>query len=139
MQTVCTLVNCAALFYGGLTDYRRREIPNAVPLLLLLTGILRGTMLSYRLLAMLVIILALYLAERLTGERAVGGDCKLLCTLTFSTGLITAMSVLLLAGIGAALVGFARGLPMRRSIPLCTYAAPAYMVTQVYLLTFLFQ
>ena len=35
MPIICTLINSAALIYGGVVDYKKREIPNLVPVVLL--------------------------------------------------------------------------------------------------------
>lgn len=53
MLIACTLINGAALVYGGITDYKRREIPNLVPIILLVTGLVSRGFILQRLLMML--------------------------------------------------------------------------------------
>lgn len=123
------LLNAAALVYGGVADYRRREIPNAVPVLLLITGIL-GFSGLWSILGLTVPAVLLFAAAKLTKSEVPGGDFKLLCALGFACGLRELAAILLLAGIGAAIYGFIRRLPVKRHIPLCTYLVPAYIAVQ---------
>ena len=123
------LINAAALVYGGVTDYRQREIPNAVPVLLLITGIL-GFSGLWSILGLTVPAVLLFAAAKLTKSEVPGGDFKLLCALGFACGLRELTAILLLTGIGAAIYGFIRRLPVKRHIPLCTYLAPAYSAVQ---------
>ena len=122
------LMNAAALVYGGVTDWKRREIPDTVPAFLILTGLLPGPGLVFRLLSMLAAAGVLLAAAKLSGTGLPGGDFKLLCALTFSCGIAETLAVLVLAGFGALVVSLIRRKPARRSIPLCTYAAPAYLL-----------
>ena len=55
MPIICTLINSAALIYGGVVDYKKREIPNLVPVVLLATGIMSGAFIVSRLLLMLCV------------------------------------------------------------------------------------
>ena len=34
MYFICSMINAAVLLYGGITDLKRREIPNIVPVIL---------------------------------------------------------------------------------------------------------
>jgi len=72
----------------------------------------------------------LFAAAKLTKSEVPGGDFKLLCALGFACGLRELTAILLLTGIGAAIYGFIRRLPVKRHIPLCTYLAPAYIAVQ---------
>ncbi len=38
---LCNIVNVSVILYGGIVDYKRREIPDLVPIVLLLTGLLQ--------------------------------------------------------------------------------------------------
>ena len=134
MPIICTLINSATLIYGGVVDYKKREIPNLVPVVLLATGIMSGAFIVSRLLLMLCVAFILWLAGKITKQGLPGGDFKLLCALTFSTGLPTLLGVLFCVGLGAILMGAVKREPMKRNIPLCTYVAPAYLVMSAYLL-----
>lgn len=122
-------LNAAVLIYGGIADYRRREIPNAVPVLLLVSGAI-GFSGLWSILGLTVPAVLLFAAAKLTKSEVPGGDFKLLCALGFSCGLRELAAILLLAGIGAAIYGFIRRLPVKRHIPLCTYLAPTYLAVQ---------
>lgn len=128
MPILYSLINGAALAYGGAVDFKKREIPNLVPVTLVVTGILGGDLLQ-RLLTMLLIAFVLWLAGKITGQTLPGGDFKLICALAFSSGLLVLVGVLLGAGLGALLVSIAKRMPVKRNVPLCTYVAGAYFVT----------
>jgi len=122
------LINAAVLTYGGVVDYRRREIPNTVPAVLLLSGVLFGFSTFWSIMGLLLPAALFFLAAKLTKSDVPGGDFKLLCALGFACGLPELSAILLLAGFGAAVYGLLRRLPMKRHIPLCSYVAPAYLV-----------
>lgn len=121
------LVNAGMLIYGGVCDHRRREIPNTVPLALFLTGLLCGTGLGWRFLAMLLTAAVFLLADRLTNGGSPGGDFKLMCGLAFSAGLHILLATLLLAALGAWGLGRITGQRGNRHVPWCAYVAPAYV------------
>ena len=129
IHDVLILINAAALIYGGVADYRRREIPNAVPVLLLVSGIL-GFSGLWSILGLTVPAVLLLAAAKLTKSEVPGGDFKLLCALGFACGLWELAASLFLTGIGAAVYGLLRRLPVKRHIPLCSYIAPAYIAVQ---------
>lgn len=134
MSLLCLLINGAALIYGGIVDYRKREIPNAVPITLLATGLIGRGYILQRLLVMVIIALILWLTTKITKQELPGGDFKLLCALAFSSGLLTLLGTLFFAGLCAIIVGVMKHEPLKRNIPLCTYVAPAFLVMSVYLL-----
>lgn len=134
MPVICILINSVALIYGGIVDFRKREIPNLVPLVLLATGIISGTFIVSRLLLMLCVACILWLAGKRTKQRLPGGDFKLLCALTFSAGLPTLLGILFFVGLGAIFWGVVKREPMKRNIPLCTYVAPSYIIISACLL-----
>jgi hypothetical protein len=112
MTWICTLANIGILAYGAITDYNRREIPDAVPIVLLLTGLLTGwEVLLYRLAAMLLTAAVFIIAAKLS-----------------KSGIPVLLASLLLTGLGAGIVGIAKKQPTKRNIPLCSYIAPAYTV-----------
>lgn len=129
MNYITILIDAAVLVYGGVVDFRRREIPNAVPVLLLISGIF-GFSGLWSILGLVSPAVLLFAAAKLTKSEVPGGDFKLLCALGFACGLRKLAAILLLAGIGAAVYGLLRRLPIKRHIPLCTYIAPAYIVIQ---------
>ena len=119
-------LNAAALIYGGVTDYKRREISNLVPLVLLFTGLLDYETILLRLFCLLVMVLILWLSGKVAKAELPGGDLKLLCALAFSCGILQTVIMLLLTGIASALIAWIRKRPVFRNIPLCSYVAPAY-------------
>ena len=125
---ICSLVNACALSYGGLTDYKKREIPNLVPIILLITGLCRGMQAIPNFIFMLITVFALLLTEKIQKSRLPGGDFKLICALVFSAGPICLLAILFLVRLGAALVSIVRKQTQKRNIPLCTYVAPAYIL-----------
>lgn len=128
MPLSCTILNGAALIYGGAVDYKRREIPNLVPLVLIATGIASGAFILPRFLIMLAVGFILWLSTRITKEPLPGGDFKLICALTFSVGLPITLAILLFVGLGAIFMSILCGLPLSRHIPLCSYTAPVYLL-----------
>jgi len=131
MAYASVLLVFATLIYGGVVDYNRHDIPNAVPITLLIVGCFFGFSLPASIVSLLVPALLLFIAARLTNSSVPGGDFKLLCSLGFACGLSSLAIVICLAGIGAVLYGFARHLPIKRHIPLCSYIAPAYIFLQI--------
>ena len=128
MIWIRSAINAAVLLYGGVTDFKRREIPNLVPAVLLATGLLERATILLRLIWLGVMILVLIVSSRIAKEAVPGGDVKLLCALTFSTGLTMTLAVMLLTGLAASVAALCKKEPAQRHIPLCTYAAPAYAV-----------
>ena len=131
MPIICSIINNAALVYGGITDYKRREIPNIVPVALLATGLFVGGFILQRLTIMLIVAFILWLTTKITKQELPGGDFKLICALTFSAGLIQLLLTLFAAIIGALIVALIKKERVRRNVPLCTYVAPAYMLSCV--------
>jgi len=129
-QYILILINAAVLIYGGVVDFKRREIPNVVPLLLLVSGFLSFSI-FWRIIALIVSAAILFIAAKLTKSNVPGGDFKLLCALGFACGLQELVAILFLSGIGAIGYGLVRRLPVKRHIPLCSYVAPAYLALHI--------
>ena len=130
MNYIPILINAAALIYGGVVDFRRREIPNAVPFLLLLSGFLNFSTL-WGIMGLIIPAALLLAAAKLTKSEVPGGDFKLICALGFACGLPELATILFLSGMGAMAYGFIRRLPLKHHIPLCSYVAPAYLALHV--------
>lgn len=128
MPLSCTILNGAALIYGGAVDYKRREIPNTVPLILIATGFVSGIYVWERFVIMLALGVILWLSTKDTNNPLPGGDFKLICALTFSVGLPITLAILLFVGLGAIFMSIFCGLPLSRHIPLCSYTAPVYLL-----------
>lgn len=126
MNYITLMINAAVLIYGGVVDFKKREIPNVVPLLLLITGAFSFSAFQSTL-GLLAPAILLLIAAKITKSKVPGGDFKLLCALGFSCGLRELAIILLLTGIGAVISGLIRRLPLNRHIPLCSYIAPAYI------------
>lgn len=131
MKYIPILINAAVLIYGGVVDFKRREIPNFVPVVLLLTGIAFSFSTFWSILGLVAPAVLLFAASKLTKKEVPGGDFKLLCSLGFTCGLRELAAVIFLAGIGAVVYGFIRRLPVKRHIPLCSYVAPSYIALQI--------
>lgn len=129
VHDILILINAAALVYGGVVDFRRREIPNAVPVLLLVSGVF-GFSGLWSILGLVAPAVLLFAAAKLTKSEVPGGDLKLLAALGFTCGLRELAAIIFLAGMGAVVYGLIRRLPVKRHIPLCTYIAPAYIAVQ---------
>lgn len=130
MNYIPILITAAALIYGGVVDLRRREIPNTIPLLLLLSGFLSFST-FWRIMGLIIPAALLLAAAKLAKSEVPGGDFKLICALGFACGLPELAAILFLSGTGAAAYGCCRRLPIRRHIPLCSYVAPAYLVLHI--------
>ena len=129
MTIICTLANIGILAYGAITDYNKREIPDAVPIVLLLTGLATGwEVIVYRLAGMLLTAAVFFIAAKLVGSDLPGGDFKLLSAMAFSSGIPILIASLVLTGLGAVIIGIVRKQPTKRHIPLCSYIAPAYTI-----------
>ena len=129
MTIICTLANIGILAYGAITDYNKREIPDAVPIVLLLTGLATGwEVIIYRLAGMLLTAAVFFIAAKLSKSDLPGGDFKLLSAMAFSSGIPILIASLLLTGLGAVIMGIVRKQPTKRHIPLCSYIAPAYTI-----------
>ena len=138
MPLSCTILNGAALIYGGAVDYKRREIPNTVPLILIATGFVSGIYVWERFVIMLALGVILWLSTKDTNNPLPGGDFKLICALTFSVGLPITLAILLFVGLGAIFMSIFCGLPLSRHIPLCSYTAPVYLLILFFSLSRLF-
>lgn len=129
MTIIYTLANIGILAYGAITDYNKREIPDAVPIVLLLTGLATGwEVIIYRLAGMLLTAAVFFIAAKLSKSDLPGGDFKLLSAMAFSSGIPILIASLLLTGLGAVIIGIVRKQPTKRHIPLCSYIAPAYTI-----------
>ena len=133
MTYINMLINSAALIYGGVTDFKRREIPNIVPIVLLTSGLLCWDTILYRLIAMLIIAGVLVLSAKLTKSELPGGDFKLLCALTFSAGVSATLSAMLITDVAAIAVALIKKEKLTRHIPLCAYICPAYILSAILL------
>ena len=130
MNYVPILINAAALIYGGVVDGKRREIPNTVPPLLILSGFLSFPN-FWRIMGLILPAALLLAAAKLTKSEVPGGDFKLICALGFACGLPELAAIIVLSALGAMAYGFIRRLPLKRHIPLCAYVAPAYLVLHI--------
>ncbi len=123
---LCFLISACTIAYGGYTDYIKREIPDIVPIALILAGLPKGY-LPERLCMMILALLILFLAAKITKQELPGGDLKLICSAVFAVGPVESIVILSLAGLSAVIVSLATKQPWKRHIPLCTYVAPAFI------------
>lgn len=132
MKYIPILLNAVVLIYGGVIDYKKREIPDIVPVVLLATGIILNISLIQSIIGLTIPAVLLLAAAKITKSEIPGGDFKLLCSLGFACGLPGLAAVMLLAGVGAGLYGFVKHLPLKRHIPLCSYIASAFIAYQAF-------
>ena len=125
------LISVAALTYGGIVDFRKREIPNVVPIVLLVAGSLFGFSMFWSIMGLFVPAVLLLATAKITKREVPGGDFKLLCSLGFACGLPGLVAIIFLVGICAVAYVVIRRLPLKRHIPLCAYVAPAYIAFHV--------
>ena len=130
MNYIPILINAAVLIYGGVIDFKRREIPNAVPVVLLVSGFFAFSS-FWRIIWLIIPAVLLYMGAKLTNNEIPGGDFKLLCALGFACGLPELAAIIFMSGIGAVVCSLIRHLPLKRHIPLCTYVAPAYLTLHI--------
>lgn len=121
---------CAVLMYGAIIDYKRREIPDIVPIVIVLCGLYLDLSIVYGIVWLTIMILGLWSVSKIKEEDIPGGDFKLLCALSFTCGLAETAIILTLAALGTLLVGMIIHRKILRKIPLCTYIAPAYILSQ---------
>ena len=121
---------CAVLIYGAIIDYKRREIPDIVPIVIVLCGLSLDLFVVYGIVWLTIMMLGLWSVSKLTETEIPGGDFKLLCALSFTGGLMGIAIILTLAALGALLVSMTLHRKILRKIPLCTYIAPAYILSQ---------
>ncbi len=122
------LINAAVLVYGGLRDYRDREIPDLVPVVLLLTGFVFGGALLPHVGMMLLTAAVFLLLDKLTDGGSPGGDFKLMCALSFSSSVPVFLGTLLLASLGALLVSGLQRSGLKGHLPWCAFVAPGYLL-----------
>ena len=120
----------AVLICGAIIDYKLREIPDIVPIVIVLCGLSLDLSVVYGIVWLTIMILGLWLASKLTETEIPGGDFKLLCALGFTCGLVEIAIILVLAALGTLLVSMILRRKILRKIPLCTYIAPAYILSQ---------
>jgi len=128
------LIIAAVLTYGGVVDFWKREIPDLVPLVLLIVGSIFASSLFWSIIGLVVPAVLIFAAAKITKSEIPGGDLKLLCSLGFACGLRELAAVIFLAGIGALIYGFIKRLLVKRHIPMCSYIAPAYIAFQMVML-----
>ena len=133
---ICTTVNIAVLLYGGITDYLRREIPNIVPIVLILTGIVCTGNILFSVIFALMMAAFILLGEAISRAKPGNGDIKLLLAMSFSVGITAALGSMLFAGIGAAVSCLLNKQPLSRHYPFCTYYAPAYLLSGIFFFGF---
>ena len=121
---------CVMLIYGAIIDYKRREIPDIVPIVIVLCGLSLDLSVVYGIVWLTIMVLGLWSVSRLTVTEIPGGDFKLLCALSFTCGLGEIAIILALTALGALLVSMIMHRKILRKIPLCTYVAPAYILSQ---------
>lgn len=131
VKYILILISAAVLIYGGVIDFKRREIPDIVPLVLLAVGSILKFSLFHSIIGLVVPAVLLFVAARFTKSEIPGGDFKLLCSLGYANGLKELAVIVFLACMGAVVYGLIRRLPLKRHIPLCSYIAPAYIAFQV--------
>jgi len=94
IELICFAASVCTIAYGGYMDYKKREIPDAVPIVLILASLPKGVI-PVRLLITILALLILLLAERLSKQELPGGDLKLICAVMFANGPAETLVILL--------------------------------------------
>ena len=128
---ISILINAAVLIYGGVIDYKKREIPNLVSIVLLIAGSFFDFSPIKSIVGLVVPAALLLLVAKLTRSAVPGGDFKLLCALGYACGLPELAAIIFIAAVGAMVFCLVRRLPIKRHIPLCSYVAPAYLALHI--------
>jgi Flp pilus assembly protein protease CpaA len=131
-EYIFIIINAAVLIYGGVTDFKKREIPNIVPVVLIVDGIFLKHSLLQSIIGLVAPAVLLFVVSKITKSEIPGGDFKLLCSLGFVCGLPGLAAIILLAGIESLAYGLVKQLPLKRHIPLCSYIAPVYITFQAF-------
>jgi len=135
MGVILTLLKMGLLVYGGIGDWKYREIPDLVPIGLFGVSVgelilVRGASLGERLfmLGMVItwILITEFFAAKGKGSPVPGGDIKLLGALAFSEGIFMFGMIILGTGVLVAIVKLADRKNKIDGIPLCTYTAASY-------------
>lgn len=121
-----TAIIFSALLYGGIIDYKRREIPDIVPIVIVLCALSLDFKILSGILCLMAAAAVFWVAAKLTKTEIPGGDFKLICALSFACGLLETASLLAITGLLAVLVGIILRRKMLRKIPLCSYLAVSY-------------
>ena len=127
---ISTAIISAVLIYGAIIDYKRREISDIVPMVIVLCGLSLDLSVVYGIVWLTIMMLGLWSVSKLTETEIPGGDFKLLCALSFTCGLAETAIILTLTALGALLVSMILHRNILRNIALCTYIAPAYIISQ---------
>ena len=127
LRICCSLAACIVIAYGGVKDLRSREIPDLVPAVLLLCGLLLPQRIP-RLISLLATVPVIALTRQAGGGELPGGDVKLICALSFFLGAPGLFAILAAVLLEAAAVSLCGHRPLKRNIPLCTYVAPAFIL-----------
>ena len=118
----------AILIWGGYTDFKKRIIPNTVPITILVCGIFTSIPWSQKLGSLIAMTLILAITTAITHKHSGGGDIKLYCSLSFSIGLTSVAFVFLITILLLLCVQMIWRKGVEKRIPLCTYVAPAYII-----------
>ena len=124
---ICSIVCSVVLAYGGVVDRKRREIPDIVPIVILVCGLFEPYLIL-RLVCMIGMLIVLMLAHAITKQELPGGDLKLILAMTFLLGISSVLLILIIVGIEIAAASLIGRRYDRNSIPLCTYIAPAFIL-----------
>lgn len=130
-EYISVAITAAALTFGGVVDYKRREIPDAVSVILIAIGVTFEFSLFWRIIGLVIPAVLILTVAKIAKSEIPGGDFKLLCSMGFACGLQELAAVMLLAAVGAMIYSFIKRLPLKRNIPLCSYIAPAYIAFQI--------
>lgn len=150
LQGVLTIVSCIAiggtLSYGAYTDYKKRIIPNIVPLSILVLGCFTAIPWLNKIISLGVMVLVLVLTTLISKKKSGGGDIKVYCALSFALGLETFILILVVTLLEVFIEKLIRKIrkeqnrdgnkndektPTVKTIPLCTFIAPAYIIVMI--------
>lgn len=128
MNIVASTFILGILTVGGIIDGNCRQIPNFVPILLIIVGFTFDFSPISDIIALIGIAVILLITEKKSVMEFKGGDFKLLCALGFAIGIVPLSIVILLILAEIMMMSIFKK-QIIETFPLCAYAAPAYFLT----------
>ena len=126
LANIACIIIALTLAVGAYTDYKTRTIPNIIPIIIFACGFFTAVPWLMKIFSLVAIIILLILLRK---KRSGGGDIKLYTSLCWAIGIPSFAVVLLLVYLAAVITTkLIRKDEKGKTIPLCTYMAPAFIL-----------
>lgn len=124
------------LAYAAYTDYKRRIIPNIVPILILAFGCFTTVGWVNKLLSLVAIVLILMFCTKVLGQKSGGGDLKLYGSLSFAIGIQGFALTLGITFVLCFITQLIRGRLKKKGdlLPMAVFIFPAYLLLMFFIL-----